>query len=333
MIIGYFVSPAYRLNSKAFDMVKPVNLALVGIGKIARDQHLPSIAANPDFALQATVSRNAAIDGIRAFHNLEALLVSNAAIDAVALCTPPSVRFDMAWQALSTGKHVLLEKPPGATLSEVETLQDLAAKKGLTLYATWHSRHAAAVEMARDWLSHRRINAVQITWCEDVRRWHPGQDWIWQAGNLGVFDPGINALSILTRILPAPVHLSSADLDFPSNCQTPIAARLRFLGPDNADISAEFNWLHTGDQTWDIAITTDAGTLLLSEGGSKMAVDGTPVPAPKTHEYAAIYQRFSTLIKARESDVDLAPLRHVADAFLLGQRHQVAPFYETQNDL
>jgi len=314
-------------------MVRSVNIALVGIGKIARDQHLPSIVDNPDFELSATVSRNAKIDGVRSFSDLDALLVSDTAFEAVALCTPPSVRFDMAWQALSAGKHVLLEKPPGATLSEVQTLEDLAAQNGLTLYATWHSRHAAAVEMARAWLPPRRISAVQITWCEDVQRWHPGQDWIWQAGNLGVFDPGINALSILTRILPDPVHLSGADLDFPSNCHTPIAARLRFHGPDNADISAEFNWLHTGDQTWDIAITTDSGSLLLSEGGNKMAVDGTPVPTPKTHEYAAIYQRFSTLIRARESDVDLAPLRHVADAFLLGQRHQVAPFYETRNDL
>lgn len=314
-------------------MVKPVNLALVGIGKIARDQHLPSIADNRGFTLAATVSRNAKIDGVATFHDLNALLASDVPFDAVALCTPPSVRFDMAWQALSAGKHVLLEKPPGATLSEVQTLHDLAARNGLTLYTTWHSRHAAAVELARDWLSNRRIAAVQITWCEDVRRWHPGQDWIWQAGNLGVFDPGINALSILTRILPAPVHLSAADLDFPSNCHTPIAARLRFQGLNGADIAAEFNWLHTGDQTWDIAVTTDTGTLLLSEGGSKMAVDSKPVPTPENREYPAVYERFSTLLKTHQSDVDLTPLCHVADAFLLGQRHQVAPFCETQNDL
>lgn len=314
-------------------MVTPVNLALVGIGKIARDQHLPSIADNPDFALAATVSRNAKIDGVVSFHDLDALLASDAPFEAIALCTPPSVRFDMAWQALSAGKHVLLEKPPGATVSEVQTLQDLAAQNGLSLFATWHSRHAAAVEMARDWLAQRRITAVQITWKEDVRRWHPDQDWIWEAGNLGVFDPGINALSILTRILPTPVHLSAADLDFPSNCQTPIAARLRFHGLNDADISAEFNWLHTDDQTWDIAVTTETGQVLLSEGGSKMTVDGRSVPAGENREYHSIYQRFGALIEAGQSDVDLAPLRHVADAFLLGHRHQVAPFYEAQSDL
>ena len=52
-----------------------------------------------------------------------------------------------------------------------------------------------------DWLAGRTIRRVECTWKEDVRVWHPGQAWIWEPG-IGVFDPGINALSVLTRILP-----------------------------------------------------------------------------------------------------------------------------------
>ena len=47
------------------------------------------------------------------------------------------------------GKHVFLEKPPGATLSEVADLQALADAKGLSLFASWHSRYAPAVEEAQ----------------------------------------------------------------------------------------------------------------------------------------------------------------------------------------
>ncbi|RAG46972.1 gfo/Idh/MocA family oxidoreductase, partial [Burkholderia multivorans] len=85
---------------------------------------------------------------------------------------------------------------------EVAALEALARSRGLTLFATWHSRCASAVEPARAWLATREIRAVQVRWKEDVRRWHPGQQWIWEPGGLGVFDPGINALSIVTRILP-----------------------------------------------------------------------------------------------------------------------------------
>ncbi|MET0366405.1 MAG: gfo/Idh/MocA family oxidoreductase, partial [Sphingobium sp.] len=34
----------------------PIRIAVVGVGKIARDQHLPAIAGNGAFSLAATVS-------------------------------------------------------------------------------------------------------------------------------------------------------------------------------------------------------------------------------------------------------------------------------------
>ena len=41
-----------------------LKLGLVGIGKIARDQHIPALAADPRFELVATASRNASVDGV-----------------------------------------------------------------------------------------------------------------------------------------------------------------------------------------------------------------------------------------------------------------------------
>ena len=66
-------------------------------------------------------------------------------VDAVALCMPPGARHEAALKALSHGKHVLLEKPPGATLSEIDDLVDMAAREGVSLFATWHSRFASGV--------------------------------------------------------------------------------------------------------------------------------------------------------------------------------------------
>jgi hypothetical protein len=54
------------------------------------------------------------------------------------------------------------------------------------------------------------IYTVRIEWREDVRVWHPGQTWIWEPGGFGVSDPGINALSVATRILPRPFFLTNA---------------------------------------------------------------------------------------------------------------------------
>jgi D-galactose 1-dehydrogenase len=198
----------------------PLRLALAGLGKIARDQHLPAIASGDDFTLAAIASRNAALADLPSYPSLDALLTAEPDVPCISLCTPPQARFATPAARLKAGRHVMLEKPPGATLSEVHILAELAQARNLTLFATWHSRHAAAVGATRDWLQGKALREVAIRWKEDVRYWHPNQDWIWQAGGFGVFDPGINALSILTDVLPRAIHLRSADLSFPANRDT-----------------------------------------------------------------------------------------------------------------
>jgi len=302
-----------------------MKLALVGIGKIARDQHVPSIAASPDWDLAATVSRQGTVEGVEAFRDFAEMLAARPDIGVVSLCLPPVPRFDYAQAALLAGRHVMLEKPPGATLAEVHALRDLAQAQGLTLYATWHSRMAAGVAPARDWLAGKTVTEARITWREDVRKWHPGQDWVFEPGGMGVFDPGINALSILTEILPAPVHLRHARLETPENRATPIAARLQFSG----NVSADFDWRQEGPQTWDITIDTPEGRLDLTEGGSRLAIDGQTVETRPalSGEYPALYARMADLVRKGTSDVDLAPMVHVADALTLGRHISVAPFH------
>ena len=52
----------------------PQPIALVGIGKIARDQHLPVIAGDPDFELAAAVSRNDTVEGVPNFTDIDRFL-------------------------------------------------------------------------------------------------------------------------------------------------------------------------------------------------------------------------------------------------------------------
>ena len=89
--------------------------------------------------------------------------------------------------------------------------------------------------MRTAWRPPARLDSASVkrrarsTWKEDVRQWHPGQTWIWEAGGFGVFDPGINALSILTTLHPG-AHLSRRPQRciVPSNCETPIAAQIEW---------------------------------------------------------------------------------------------------------
>jgi D-galactose 1-dehydrogenase len=218
-----------------------VAIAIVGLGKIAHDQHIPTIAMSETFELVAAASRSGSAPGIPVFSDIDELLRCGIPIDAIAMCQPPQARFVAAAKAIRAGKHVLLEKPPGATVGEVEQLALLAQSGGTTLFAAWHSRYAAGVGKAREWLAERRLARVDIVWKEDVRHWHPGQQWIWDAGGLGVFDPGINALSIVTQILPNSILLRDANLATPTNRTVPIAADLHMESDCGAPIRAMFH--------------------------------------------------------------------------------------------
>lgn len=311
-------------------MTTPIRIAIVGMGKIAHDQHLPAIRASSTFDLVATVSRTGSGEAdLPFFTDIAALAESGIAVDAVALCIPPQARHALAKVAILQGWHVFLEKPPGATLAEVIALRDQASARGVCLFASWHSRHAAGVEPARAWLAGRRVRRASITWREDVRHWHPGQDWIFEPGGFGVFDPGINALSIATRILPRPMIVESAEIDIPANRAAPIAARVAFRDTADVPVTMDLDFRQEGPQTWDVVVETDDGTLTLSEGGEKLTIDGTvaqgAAEAP-LGEYGGLYRRFATIVQAGVSDVDVSPLRLVADSFLRARINTVEAF-------
>jgi predicted dehydrogenase len=304
----------------------PLKVGLVGIGKIARDQHIPALRANPDFQLVACASRNASVEGTAHFADLSAMLAGVPDLDVVSICTPPTAHFDAALLALRSGKHVMLEKPPTSTTRQIALLADEAARHGRTLYQTWHSRHAASVDAARDWLRSRKLTGGRITWKEDVHHWHPGQQWIFDAGGFGVFDPGINALSLLTEILTHEVSVENASLEFPENQQSPIAARIRLRTTDGVAIEVEFDFRQKGEQSWDIELKTTAGNLKLSRGGAVLAIDGNVVSTDESlaGEYPRLYRRFAELVDSGQSEVDWRPFQLVADSFLIGERRIVA---------
>jgi predicted dehydrogenase len=305
----------------------PLRVGLVGIGKIARDQHIPALNANPRFELVASASRNAFIDGTPGFPDLDAMLRAVPDLDCISICTPPQAHFEAALAALRAGKHVMLEKPPAATTRQIALLAEQAARQGRTLFQTWHSRFAAGVDGAREFLRTRTLVSGRIIWKEDVHFWHPGQAWIWEPGGFGVFDPGINALSLLTGILHEEVCVQDALLEFPGNQQSPIAARLGMRTESGAMIHAEFDFRQKGEQSWDIELVTTTGTLKLTRGGGELSIDGKAVVADASlaGEYPRLYERFASLCESGQSEVDWRPFQLVADAFLIGERRIVAP--------
>ena len=306
--------------------MKPIRIAIIGYGKIAADQHVPAIAANPRFELAATSSRSGK-GPEPAFADWRELIRSVVGLEAVAITTPPGPRYDIARECVLAGLHCLLEKPPAVGLAEIADLDCLAQAQPVTLFTTWHAQHHAAVDAAARALAGKRIRSMAIVWHEDVRKWHPGQDWIWQPGGFGIFDPGINAFSIATRIFPGGLFVRSATLSVPDNAQTPIAADIAFFSPvADGPLTASLDWRRAAGEEWTIAVeASDGTTVRLEGGGARLLLDGKAQADAGAGEYPDIYRQFADLMDERRSLVDVAPLRLVADCLLAGERRSVAP--------
>jgi D-galactose 1-dehydrogenase len=306
-------------------------IAVIGIGKIAQDQHLPVIDKSPDFELAACVSTRGVGHGdVPVFKTAAELYKAMPEVGLVSICTPPGVRHGLVREAIDAGKDVLLEKPPTPTITEFEDLVSYGEKKGRVLFQTWHSRYNAAVDTARLILKDEGVANLRIDWRESVRKWHPGQEWVWEPGGFGVCDPGINAMSIFTKIVPFPVFVEKATLRFPANRQSPVDVDIIFKSAQKhaPKMSAGFNWLEESGEIWQIAITTRKGTeLKLDRGGTVLKVNGKQTVANPGEEYEAIYERFARLLKKGKSEMDGSPLRLIGDASLLGARENVEEFH------
>ena len=308
--------------------MKPIRIAIIGFGKIAEDQHVPSINADPRFELVASSSRSG-LGVAEKFANWRELIRATEGLEAVAITTPPGPRYTIARECILAGLHCLLEKPPTAGLAEIADLDCLAEAKKVSLFTTWHAQHHLTVEAAAKALAGKRVRSMQILWHEDVHKWHPGQQWIWEAGGFGVFDPGINAFSIATRIFPGTLLVRSAELSVPENAQTPIAADVVFYSPEaDGPLGASLDWRRTEGEEWTIAIETSDGTnVRLENGGARLILDGETSVDSGIGEYPDIYRTFARLIDERRSIVDVAPLRLVADCLLVGKRSIVEPVH------
>jgi predicted dehydrogenase len=116
-----------------------VKLGLVGYGAGGRRFHAPFIAAAEGISLAGVVARSderaaearADLPGVPVFRSLAQLLDSG--VDAVTITTPPPTHFDLAYEAIEAGVHVIVDKPFVPTAAEGRELSDAARALGVLL--------------------------------------------------------------------------------------------------------------------------------------------------------------------------------------------------------
>lgn len=125
--------------------MKKYNVALCSFGMSGKVFHAPFIHIHPGFNFYAVLERsknlaNELYPEVKTFRSLEQML-ADPEIDLVIVNTPSFTHFDFAKKVLIAGKHVIVEKPFTATVSQAEELITLAKKTGMKLSVYQNRRY------------------------------------------------------------------------------------------------------------------------------------------------------------------------------------------------
>lgn len=120
-----------------------IQTAVIGFGLSARVFHAPFIEHSSDFSMSAILKRTGesakeAYPDAAIYRDLDSLLADDA-IELVVITTPNQHHYAMTAKVLAAGKHVVVEKPFVASLSEAKTLFELAKRQQLHLFV-YHNR-------------------------------------------------------------------------------------------------------------------------------------------------------------------------------------------------
>lgn len=170
-----------------------MRLAIIGTGLLAQAvlPRLPDWGWSVEAICSTERSRAKALDLANA-HSIPAVytdysaLLAETAVDAVYLTVPNSLHYEMAMQALRSGKNVIVEKPLVSDSRQAEEMARLAKEKGLYLYEAVATAYQPNLMLLKELLPYvGKIRLVTCNYSQYSRRYDA-----FQAGELPpVFDP------------------------------------------------------------------------------------------------------------------------------------------------
>ena len=227
-VIGYgYWGPNLVRNFSNGISTHVVSICDLDPGKLATSQRLyPGVTTTSDF------------------HDL----LTNPAIDAIAIATPTRTHYDLALAALKAGKHVFVEKPLAPTAEQVRSLIDEANRRNLILMVDHTFLYTPAVQKIRELVHTGELG--EIYYYDSIR----SSLGLFQSDVNVIWDLAVHDISIINYIIKekpvsvsatasrhvdgSPENMAHITLFFDSKCVahvsvnwlSPIKVRQTFIG-------------------------------------------------------------------------------------------------------
>lgn len=211
-----------------------VRVGIVGCGDIAA-HYLRNAPLFKNLDYVACASRGmASAHALAEVYGLEPLtvdmLLAREDIDVVLNLTNPTAHAETVIAAVEAGKHVFVEKPLAAELSDARRMQSAAARCGRRVGVAPDTIFGAALEVARDAMDCGRIGRRLFGTASAISRGpehrHPNPAFLYRYGGGPVHDMAVYTIATLTTLLGSIAHVSAVGTT-PSATRTSNAAASR----------------------------------------------------------------------------------------------------------
>ncbi len=188
--------------------MKNIRLAIIGAGSIAQVAHIPNWKNIPGVELVAVCDTHKARArgvaekyGIPHFFTDDESVLKMDDIDAVDICAPTNMHKTLAINALSAGKHVLVEKPMSRTVEEAEQMVRAAKQHKRKLMVAMNVRFWRDVVNLRQFIENGELGEIFYAKCGWLRRQEKWTERAWlfdkkYSGGGVLMDLGIQILDM-----------------------------------------------------------------------------------------------------------------------------------------
>ena len=127
--------------------------------------------------------------------------VNSADVDAVVIATPHGTLCPIAMEAVRAGKHVLVEKPAGTGVAQLEELEALAAERGTLVRVGYTLRHHRACRKALEIFRSGVLGPMMFVRGRYGHGGRPGYETEWRAdpllsGGGELIDQGVHLIDL-----------------------------------------------------------------------------------------------------------------------------------------
>jgi UDP-N-acetylglucosamine 3-dehydrogenase len=188
--------------------VSLLRVALLGCG-FATKLHSRTLARFGGEVQRFYASRDAAraeqcnrrYRGSGAFGSYEAAIASPE-IDVVLIATPPASHLDLTLRALEHGKHVIVEKPPFLRSTDLDTVEEAAARAGRQVMVAENYYYKPLARTLREVLAAGEVGEARVISINALKQQRTGdwRDQPEQAGGGALFEGGIHWVNFMAHL-------------------------------------------------------------------------------------------------------------------------------------